>query len=144
MKSKTTKFNLIILSSLVVSQSLFAGGIFFENPPKDSDVLKVLEKKVSNNYNNMFILDEYKRVNGYWKDKLNGKYTVEYKCKLTSKHDIISKNYMSDVSFYYRLNTLKFNSDIYKNESFIKEEKINLIYTESGWEKDDSFIGISF
>lgn len=144
MKNKTTKLKSTVLASLVLSQSLFAAGIFFENPPKDDEVLKVLEKKVSNNYNNMFILDDYKRINGYWKDKLNGKYTVEFKYKLTSKHDIISKNYMSDVSFYYRLNTLKFNSNIYKNESFIKEEKMNLIYTESGWKKDELIMGFSF
>jgi hypothetical protein len=144
MKNKTTKIKSIVLSGLILSQALFAGGIFFENPPKDSEVLKVLEKKVSTDYNNMFTLDDYKRLNGYWKDKLNGKYTVEYNYKLTSKHDIISKNYMSDVSFYYRLNTLKFNSNIYRNESFVKEEKMNLIYTESGWKKDESFMGISF
>lgn len=83
MKNKTTR--LVVLTSLIVNQSLFSGGIIFENPSTDREVLNVLEKKVSNNYNNMFIFDEYKRINGYWKDKLNGRYTVEYKCQTNSK-----------------------------------------------------------
>lgn len=89
--------------------------------------------------------EDYERLNGYWKDKLNGRYVVEYKYKLTSIQDIISNTYVSsDITFFYRLNILKFNSNIYKNESFVKEEKINLIYTESGWKRDETFFGLSF
>jgi hypothetical protein len=144
MKNQTNKLKSIILSCFVITHSLFADGDFFEEVPRDSDVLRIVETQVIEKYNHMFFIKEYVRLNGYWKDKLNGKYTVHYQYKLISKHDIISKKYVSDIMFYYRLNTLKFNANIYANESFTKEEKINMIYTESGWQKDKTFIEIGF
>jgi len=142
-KSKNLNKLGLLFAGLILSNSLHAENLVV-TIPKDSDVLRILEIKTKEDYRDKFNLVDYKRINGYWKDKLNGKYIVNYEYKLISKQDIILDANISDVTLYFRLNLLKFNSNIYNNESFFKKGKISLKHTEIGWKEDDSLLGISF
>lgn len=129
MKGIKQKF---LLSTLLLSNLLMAVDI-----PSTSDVMKAVEEKVKSDYRDKFLVNSFNRVNGYWQNKEDGDYLVKCNYNLVAKENIIASQHFMDVAFYYRLNRLKLNSNILKDEYFKQECDVVLKHTEQGWKNID-------
>lgn len=109
--------------------------------PTNNQVVKILQKKISLKYKGLFRVENFKRKNGYWVDKNNGRYKVKISYYLIANEDINSKEYLGNPILFGRLNLLKFYQEIEENEIFKKKESLKLQFTEYGWELSNSYFG---
>lgn len=109
--------------------------------PTNNQVVKILQKKVSLEYKGLFRVENFKRKNGYWVDKNNGRYKVKISYNLIANEDIKSKEYLGNPILFGRLNLLKFYQEIEENEVFKKKESLKLQFTEYDRELSNSYFG---
>lgn len=109
--------------------------------PTNNQVVKILQKKVSLKYKGLFRVENFKRKNGYWVDKNNGRYKVKISYNLIANEDIQPKEYLGNPILFGRLKLLKFYHEIEENEVFKKKESLKLQFTEYGWELSNSYLG---
>lgn len=96
--------------------------------PTNNQVVKILQKKVSLKYKGLFRVENFKRKNGYWVDKNNGRYKVKISYNLIANEDIQPKEYLGNPILFGRLKLLKFYHEIEENEVFKKKELKVAIY----------------
>lgn len=114
---------------------------FMTIKPTDNQVVKVLQKSISLKYKGLFRVKNFKRKNGHWVDKSNGRYKVKISYNLISNEDIKPKEYLGNPILFGRLKLLKFYQEIEENEVFKKKESLKLQFTEQGWILSSSYFG---